>query len=101
MLTKNGIELDLKSSNFKYKLFNYVFYFSSEFYLNNFRNNVKLFYEIEEIKLRNKYRIPIELRLYLVFSYYKKIEKRGFYVVNEKTKEVIPENISFKNLILN
>ena len=91
MKTVRGIELDLPKSEYTYSINGYIFYFSSEFYLNNFKNNVRLFIEIEEVKIKNKYKVFIDLNLYLTFVYYKKIEKRGFYVINKKTKEEVQE----------
>jgi YHS domain-containing protein len=99
MKTVNGIELDLPKSNYRYNVGNYTFYFSSEFYLENFKKNVKFFTEIESIKIKNKYKIYIDLDVYLTFVFYKKIEKRGFYVVNRKTNEEITE-INFVSHLL-
>jgi len=91
MKTINGIELDLTKSDYKYSILGYTFYFSSEFYMNNFKNNVKFFSEIEGVKIKNKYKVFINLNLYLTFVYYKRIEKRGFYVIDNKTKEEVKE----------
>ena len=91
MKTVRGIELDLPKSEYTYSILGYTFYFSSEFYLNNFKNNVRLFTEIEGVKIKNRYKVFIDLNLYLTFVYYKKIEKRGFYVINKKTKEEVQE----------
>lgn len=99
MKTVRGIELDLKKSEYKYSLYNFTFYFSSEFYLNNFKNNVTFFSEIESVKIKNKYKVFIDLNIYLTFVYYKRIEKRGFYVINNKTKEEVQE-LNFVNLLL-
>lgn len=99
MKTANGIELDLHKSNYKYSILGYTFYFSSEFYLNNFKNNVKLFSEIEAVKIKNKYKVFINLELYLTFVFYKRIEKRGFYVIENKTKEEISELNFVSNII--
>ena len=80
MQTKNGIELDLSKSNYKYRINNYVFYFSSEKYLNKFKDEIENYTEIENTKMNIKYKVIIDLTVYLSFALYKKIEKRGFYV---------------------
>ena len=80
MQTKNGIELDLSKSNYKYKLNDYVFYFSSQNYLNKFKDEVTNFVIMENKKIEIRYKIIINLSIYLIFALYKRIEKRGFYV---------------------
>lgn len=90
MQTKNGIELDLSKSNYKYKINNYEFYFSSENYLNKFKESLTNFVQMENKKIEIKYKISINLSLYLTFALYKQIEKRGFYVTYNK--EIIKEN---------
>lgn len=91
MKTYRGIELDIKQSDYRYTINNYTFYFSSEFYMNNFKNNIELFTEIEGAKIKNKYKVYIDLNIYLAFVFYKKIEKRGFYVINNITNEEVKE----------
>lgn len=91
MKTYRGIELDIKQSDYRYTINNYTFYFSSEFYMNNFKNNIELFIEIEGAKIKNKYKVYIDLNNYLAFVFYKKIEKRGFYVINNITNEEVKE----------
>lgn len=99
MKTSGGIELNLKQSEYNFTTLGYEFFFSSEFYLNNFKNNVELFREIEGVKIKNKYRVFINLDLYLTFVFYKKIEKRGFYVINKNTKEEVSELNFVSNII--
>lgn len=80
MQTKNGIELDLKNSNYVYEYNNFKFYFSSELYLKKFTENLSYFIFMETTKIINKYRVKINLNFYFAISLYTKIEKRGFYV---------------------
>lgn len=91
MKTINGIELDLPESEYRIKIKDYIFYFSSNFYLENFSNNLKNFVKLEEAKIKNKYKFFIDLELYLTFVFYKKIEKRGFYIIDAKTGKEIKE----------
>lgn len=88
MKTKNGIELDIKKSNYKYHFEGITFYFSSEFYLTKFKTNVNFFISTETIKLYNKYKILSNFRIFLSISYYKKIEKRGFYIIGNDGMEI-------------
>lgn len=80
MKTKNGIELDLKNSSYIYDYNNLKFYFSSELYLKKFQENLSYYIFMETTKIINKYKVKINLNLYLAISFYQKIEKRGFYI---------------------
>ena len=96
MLTRNGICLNIEESEYKILKFGLVFYFSSELYLQKFKNNVDNFVNLETLKMRNKYQVNFNFELYFAISYYKKIEKRGFYIYDDVTKKSITE----ENLIL-
>lgn len=93
MKTKNGIELDLNESDFLFTFYGAVFYFSSNLNLNRFKESLIDFIQMEEIKLFNKYRVKLDLKLYLAIALYKRIEKRGFRVVLQN--KLITENSKF------
>ena len=100
MITKNGIELNIKESKFNFVINETKFYFSSELYMNKFKNEYKTFIDMETIKLKNKYKFNIRADLMLLLEFYKRIEKRGFYIKNLSNNQEITENTSF-NLIIN
>lgn len=95
MKTRKGIELELKKSDYKTSFLNHTFYFSSPLYLKKFMNLVNSYIEVETIKIYNKYKIPLKFDLYLAFSFYKKIETRGFYIVDDITGKEIKSNKEF------
>ena len=102
MKTINGIYLNLKESEYKLNYNGLIYYFSSELYMNKFKNNVKQFIVEETAKLRTKYKINIYFDTMLTIAYYKKIEKRGFrivYKINEKETE-LTEEVLLANQIL-
>lgn len=99
MVTKNGIYLNLKESKYFVLRFGLFFYFSSELYLEKFNKNVDKFVEEESLKIKNKYKVNANFELYLAFSFYKKIEQRGFYVYDDVTKTEINPNTLFLNMI--
>lgn len=102
MKTINGIYLNLKESEYKLNYNGLIYYFSSELYMNKFKNNVKQFIVEETAKLKTKYRINIYFDTMLTIAYYKKIEKRGFrivYKINEKETE-LSEEVLLANQIL-
>lgn len=100
MLTANNICLNLNESEFKITIEGLTFYFSSNFYLNKFKNNVKNYIELETTKLLLKYEININLDLYFMISYYKKIEKRGFRIYDENAKKELTKTAGFVNQIV-
>lgn len=95
MRTANGVELNIKESIYKFEFQEYIFYFSSEFYLKRFKDKVEEFIKLENIKLKNKYKVNIDLSLYFAVCLYKKIEKRGFYITHKEMKFKITELSTF------
>ena len=95
MLTKSGICLNIKESNYYILKYGLIFYFSSEFYMNKFLNNVDNFVTTESLKMKNKYKINSNLELYFALSFYKKIEKRGFFIYDDVSKKEIKEQNLF------
>ena len=95
MLTKNGICLNIKESKYCVMKYGLIFYFSSELYFNKFTNNVDNFVITESLKMQNKYKINSNLELYFALSYYKKIEKRGFFIYDDVSKKEINEQNLF------
>lgn len=95
MKTKNGIELNLKESEYFIQIDNYIFYFSSKFYMNKFKDNYVIYANFEKLKIENKYKIKIDLFYYLIFSLYKIIEKRGFCIKDISKNCYINENVIF------
>ena len=62
MLTENGIELDLKESNYTAEFGSYIFYFSSVNYRDKFLERLKPFILVETIKFKNKYGINLNIQ---------------------------------------
>ena len=100
MVTKNGICLNLKESEYFVTKFGLTFYFSSKMYLNKFIQNIDSFIETETIKFRNKYNVELQFNLCLAISYYKRIEKRGFFIYDNCTKEEIKDNQPFSIILI-
>ncbi len=74
----------------------YDFYFSSSLNLNKFLKNVDSYIEVEQDKLKSRYKVKLTDNIVLAFSYYRKIEKRGFKVLTHtgqriKLKDVLGE----------
>lgn len=100
MKTENGIYLDLKESEYKVLKCGLVFYFSSKFYMEKFKKNVENYTHDEMLKLYNKYKVSSNFKIYLMIAFYKKIEKRGFRIVDKVNKRELEENIVITEQIL-
>lgn len=88
-MTKAGIFLNLNESTYKYKIYDLKFYFSSMFYMEKFIKNVEKYVETENMKLSNRTNLVINFNKFFAISFYQKIEKRGFKVIDlTKNKEI-------------
>lgn len=95
MKTERGIYLDISESDYCFENRDYKFYFSSQFYLNKFKENYKTFAEIEVLKVYNNYNFFIPYQAFWIV-YYKKIEKRGFRIFDKEAKKFLKKkDISF------
>lgn len=70
-------------------------FFSSEFNKSRFLANYNYYIKEETCKLEKKYHVKIVANYYLMFAFYKKIEKRGFRIENNVTNAKINENLTF------
>lgn len=84
---------NIKDSTFSFEINDLKLYFSSEFYLNLFQTRLNYIDE-EFYKISSRYKVFDErfyktLTQIFTITLYKKIEKRGFYVIDLKTNEMI------------
>lgn len=80
MRRSENIYYDLTESDVFVELLNCRFYFSSSFNKERFLAGYESYIKEEEDKIIAKYNVLISIRFYLLFAYYIRIEKRGFYV---------------------
>lgn len=86
---RDKIYYDIKTSTYSYTLWNIKFYFSSKFYLHKFKNEIENYISKENQKLKIKFKLEINAEKMLAIAYYKKVEKRGFFIIdNTKEKEI-------------
>ena len=100
MLTEGGICLNLNESEYKVTIEGITFYFSSKVYLEKFKSRVKEFISIETAKIYVRYKINLNLDIYFMIAFYKKIEKRGFRVYDEEKKKEISQRVGFVNQLI-
>lgn len=80
---------ELEKSPYIYNFKNITFYFSSMFYLEKFKNEVDNYIKNEEFRFFQRYKLKLEKNYFsqfLAISFYKKIEKRGFYFTSNECK---------------
>lgn len=80
MRRSEKVYYDLKESTEFVELLNCRFYFSSSFNKERFLTGYESYIKEEEDKIIAKYGVIISIRFYLLFAFYLRIEKRGFYV---------------------
>lgn len=100
MKSKRGVYLDIYESDYYYDLDGIRYYFSSQLYLNKFKENVLNYVNENSIKLKLRYKINLNFDLFFTLSYYKKVEKRGFRVVDISTEKTISKDIIILNTIV-
>lgn len=86
---------DINDSNYCVELDKIKIYFSSEFNKERFLKGYEEYVKEENLKIQNKYKVNIIANYYLLFSYYKRIEKRGFRIINKVTGAEIKDNLTF------
>lgn len=86
---------DINDSTFYLDVGKARLFFSSEFNKTRFLKNYKVYIEEETKKLEKKYNVKIVANYYLMFAFYKKIEKRGFRVENNVTGALVSKNCTF------
>lgn len=77
--TRKGIYLDLKDSDYFYRVGDLKFYFSSQIYREKFIRKYEEYAREEKRKVELKYGINLPSKLFY-FRIYSKIETRGFRV---------------------
>ena len=89
MKTRKGIYLDLKDSDYFYRIGELKFYFSSVTYREKFIKKYENYAREEKRKVELKYRFSLKESIFY-FTIYSKIETRGFRVAkcNKEGKDI-------------
>ena len=91
MKTYYGTFTDIMESDIIAIYGSYKYYFTSNFNKKKFIENIEDYVYLEELKIKNRYGINIELNDYLAVWFYKKVQKKGFKVEDLKTGKLIKE----------
>lgn len=85
------VEYNINRSEYYFKVNKLTFFFSSKFNKTRFENGFIDYVNEETNKIKAKYKVNINLTNYLLLTYYKKIEKRGFKVLTYDDNDDIIE----------
>ena len=85
------VEYDINKSEYYFRVNKLTFFFSSKFNKTRFENGFIDYVNEETNKIKAKYKVNINLTNYLLLTYYKKIEKRGFKVLTYDDNDDIIE----------
>ena len=85
------VEYNINKSEYYFKVNKLTFFFSSKFNKTRFENGFINYVNEETNKIKAKYKVNINLTNYLLLTYYKKIEKRGFKVLTYDDNDDIIE----------
>ena len=76
----NHVYQDITKSDIVFEVDDIKFYFSSLFNRERFKKRFEDYVNEEENKIMIKYKLPINIKKYLLISLYYKIEIRGFLI---------------------
>jgi len=95
MKTRNGIYYDLSKSSYKFKVpdSKIVFVFSSDLHMLKFEDAYIENRKEHNTKFISRYRLKISMNVLPDLVLYKKIETRGFLVINEGGQAICQENL--------
>lgn len=92
------VYLDLEESIYFAEYEGIRYYFSSQFNLDRFLNNVDDYVKVENFKMMNRYKVKANWNLLLYIAFYRKIEKRGFRIELDSGEKIYPDSIIFAKL---
>lgn len=103
MITKNGICYDLSRSPYVCSVANWTYYFSSPSHMNKFKSNISSNRDWLNDSMSRRFKFTMSLDLLADLSLYRKIETRGFLIINESTGVAYecPESIEFHGMKIN
>lgn len=95
MKTRNGIYYDLTKSTYSFisKELNLIFMFSSDLYLCKFEEQFKEHRKEFNLKYSVRFKFDVNFTLLPDLILYRKIEKRGFLIYNQKGATLCLENL--------
>lgn len=95
MCTRNGIYYDLTNSPYRVIVNGFTFVFSSQMHLDKFIKKIKENRDIMNYSLSKRFKIKVKLITVPDLVLYRKIEGRGFLVLNPEGVEITAEEFIY------
>ena len=95
MVTRNGIYYDFTKSKYRYKITDteITLVFSSDLHMIKFEEQYLQHRKEHNIKFSSRFRINILITVLPDLILYKRIETRGFLIINERGQKLCQENL--------
>ena len=95
MVTRNGVYYDLALSPYKFKTpdTKLTYVFSSDLHMLKFEDNYLKYRDEQNIKFKARFRVNTSLSVLHDIVLYKRIESRGFLIINEGGNKICQENL--------
>lgn len=95
MISRNGVYYDLNLSSYRHTENNITFVFSSQKHLDKFISKIRENREIINRSLSNRFNFDIDVSVISDIVLYRKIETRGFLLLNEDGVKLCQENLKY------
>ena len=95
MLTKNGVCYEIKQSPYRYKENGLTFVFTSKTHLNKFKEKKAENRDIINYSLSKRFNYKVDVSELADIVLYRKIETRGFLILNHEGNELCQKNIQY------
>lgn len=95
MKTRNGVYYDLTKSTYKFKVSDtgMTFIFSSDLHMLKFEDQLQQNRDEHNTKFKARYRMDFNMKVLPDLGLYRKIESRGFLVINEGGQKLCLESL--------
>ena len=93
MLSRNGIYYDLSQSTYRVKINGLTFVFSSKVHASKFKKRLQENRDIINYSLSKRFNYKVDMSALADIVLYKKIETRGFLIVDSNGETLCPKTI--------
>lgn len=95
MISRNGVYYDLNLSNYRVTINDITFVFSSQKHLDKFNKRLRGHRDIINTSLTNRFNFDIDVSVISDIVLYRKIETRGFLLLDKNGVKLCQENIRY------
>lgn len=96
-MTRGGVEYNLKKTPYTYTINGFILHFSSSYYKCKFIDSIKTFTTNIKLDFEKRYNLFINnIDEIAIIKLYHRVEKRGFYIIDNKRNAVYESIEDFK-----